>query len=207
MTKNIGDEVLFGAYKQGADPDSEKTAIEWLVLDKKDDKLLVISKYVLDCLKYHNSFADITWEKCSLRKWLNDSFLNEAFTPAEQEKIQTTTVSTEENPWYITDPGKDTTDKVFLLSIAEAEKYFSSVEERKCLPTAYAIARGTFTSNRHKSDGKPTCWWWLRSPGDRQYFASTILLGGSINYDGCLVSNTHDGVRPAMWIDSVGVEG
>ncbi len=199
----VGDSYTFGAYEQDNDQENGKEAIEWIVLDKDTNdglSLLLVSKQALDCQPYNSSYTDVTWESCSLRKWLNDTFLNEAFTSAEQEKIQNTKVSADKNPGYSTDPGKDTTDKVFLLSIPEAEQYFSTDEARKCVPTAYAIAQGAYTSDRYTSGGKATCLWWLRSPGCAQIRAADVV-GGVVFCYGDSVRADSVCVRPALWID------
>ena len=93
-----------------------------------------------------------------------------------------------------TQPGNDTTDKVFLLSIEEANKYFSSDRARQCRRTAYCVAQGA-TSNYDN------CWWWLRSTGDTSDDTALVRTDGSVNYRGSFVSNKLIAVRPALWID------
>ena len=199
---SVGDTITFGAYEQDNNTSNGKEAIEWTVLDKDGMSLLLISKQALDCQQYNTSYTDVTWESCSLRKWMNGTFLNKAFNAEEQAQIQNTTVSADKNPEYNTNPGNATTDKVFLLSINEVEKYFNSDEARKCAPTAYAKAQGAYTSDIYKTaSGAATCWWWLRSPGDHQTYAATVSYGGSVNYYGDLVNYAHDAVRPALWIN------
>lgn len=127
---------------------------------------------------------------------MNDDFLNNAFSVEEQSKIVTTNVSADKNPEYSTYPGFATTDKVFLLSITEAEKYFSSVSARQCKPTKYAIANGASVNYNNGN-----CWWWLRSPGSPQDDAPYVNRDGSVDYSGDRVNYVSDGVRPALWID------
>ena len=163
--------------------------------------LLVISKYALDCRQHNTSNTSVTWETCSLRKWLNGTFLNAAFSSAEQNSIMYSTVTADKNPSYSTSPGNNTTDKVFLLSITEANKYFKSDDARKCAPTDYAIAPGAWTSDSDKTGGRATCWWWLRSPGDDSNYAAYVYNDGSVDYDGSNVLSSSVAVRPAMWIN------
>ena len=196
----VGDYVFFGIYEQDNDSSNGKEDIEWLVLAKNGNKTLVISKYALDCQQYNTSDTDVEWESCSLRKWLNGTFASSAFTSDEQRMIQNATVTAGENPSYSTSPGDNTTDKVFLLSIEEAEKYFATDESRKCSPTAYAEAQGADTSS------EATCYWWLRSPGGEQYNAAYVSTDGSVNYYGNIVYSVHYYIavvaaRPAMWIE------
>lgn len=189
----VGDKIAFGTYEQDNDTSNGAEDIEWLVLAKENNKILVISDKALDRQLYDN--ADVRWENCSLRKWLNDSFINAAFSEEERALIQSTTVSADKNPEYSTDPGTATTDKVFLLSINEAEKYFNSDEARKCAPTAYAKARGALTSV-----GDAKTWWWLRSPGRSQKYAAIVSIGGWVYYRGYGVNYDNVSVRPALWI-------
>ena len=196
----VGDIVYFGTYEQDNDTTNGKEDIEWLVLAKEKNRVLVISDKALDCQPYNSSYTEeVTWEKCSLRKWLNNDFINAAFTAEERAKIPTVMVSTDKNPEYDTDPGNATKDRVFLLSIVEVEKYFPSNEARKCVPTEYAISNGAYTSDSYTKGGKATCWWWLRSPGDYQFFAANVYSDGSVDEDGNGV-NYDLAVRPAMWI-------
>ena len=190
----IGDVITFGHYEQDGKTRNGKEEIEWLVLDKQDDRLLVISRYGLDAKPYNRMNANITWENCTLRTWLNDDFLKEAFTGDEQARILTVTVSDEKNPDHGTDPGKATQDQIFLLSISEAEQYFASDSARQCKITAYAKKQGA-----DRKDGS-YYWWWLRSPGHRQLLAACVLGGGNIRTIGDAVSREGLAIRPAMWI-------
>ena len=199
-TANVGDIIVFGAYEQDNNTSNGKEDIEWLVLAKEDNKILVISDKALDCKPYNQSRDYVTWETCSLRNWLNNDFINAAFTAEERAMIPTVTVSADMNPEYNTNPGNATKDKVFLLSIVEAEKYFTSDEARKCVPTEYAISNGASTSDSYTKGGKATCLWWLRSPGFDQFIAAYVNYFGPVLRYGRSVGNVSNSVRPAMWI-------
>ena len=196
----VGDIVYFGAYEQDNNTSNGKELIEWLVLAKEKNRILVISDKALDFQTYNSSITSVTWETCTLRKWLNTDFVNDAFSDGEKAMIPTVTVSADKNPQYDTDPGNATKDKVFLLSIVEAEKYFTSDEARECVPTEYAISNGACTSDSYTKGGKATCWWWLRSPGYDQYDAAGVHVDGDVHELGLCVSGGGDAVRPAMWI-------
>lgn len=197
---SVGDTIVFGSYEQDNDTSNGKENIEWLVLAKKDNRLLVTSQYALDCQQYNTSYTSVTWESCTLRKWLNADFFNAAFSDGEKVMIPTVTVSAYKNPDYSTNPGSATEDKVFLLSITEANRYFKTDEERMCVPTSYAKAHGAYTSSDYTKGGAATCWWWLRSPGDDQGDAAYVLNGGVYSF-GFSVSGDDGCVRPALWID------
>ena len=200
VAADVGDIIEFGAYEQDNDISNGKEPIEWQVLERDGDKVLVISKYALDAQPYNTEWEDVTWETCTLRTWLNETFLNEAFSEAEQTIIQTTEVPANRNPDWSTDPGNATEYKIFLLSIIETYTYFASDEARMCVPTAYAIANGAWTGSC-KVDGAATCWWWLRSPGYYQYRAAYVSNGGGVNSSGDNVNIDDYGVRPALWIN------
>ena len=193
----VGDKIIFGTYEQDNDTSNGAEDIEWLVLAKENNKILVISDKALDCQRYNNIGGyKTTWALCSLRKWLNDSFFNAAFSEEERALIQSTTVSADRNPkYYSTDPGNATTDKVFLLSINEAEKYFSDDQARVCAPTAYAKA-----DREHLYTTSTVCSWWLRSPGSYPSKAAFVLISGIVNNVGCDVSFDLYFIRPALWI-------
>ncbi len=178
---NVGDYVYFGSYLPSNSVSDEKTKIEWLVLAKEENKVLVISKFALESLPYHTTFPEngTTWESCSLRKWLNNEFINTAFSADEKIMIPTVTVSADKNPEYSTNPGNATQDQIFLLSITEVKRYFTSNESREC--------------------GE---WWWLRTPGKWNDSAASVDFDGSINCfgNGEYVCDENGTVRPAMWI-------
>ncbi len=196
INAEIGDYVTFGSYEQDNNLDNGKEDIEWLVLDKEGNRLLVISKYALDCQPYNLKKEGVTWETCSLRGWLNETFLYSAFNEEEQSLIPTVTVDGGRNPIYGTNPGNKTQVKVFIISVSEANKYFESYEAMECIPTAYAIAQGASTSDT--LDG--VCYWWLRSPGSFTYLATAFSAVG-LYREGYKVSSAYVGVRPALWID------
>ena len=162
------------------------------MLEIKDGKALVVSKYDIDCQPYERAYTGATWETCSLRGWLNDEFLNTAFAKTEQAMIPTVMVSADKNPEYDTNPGNATQDKVVLLSIDEVNRYYDSA--RCCEATAYAEAQGAYEYSF-------CCWWWLRSPGSDRYSAAGVDVGGFFDYGGDGVYNGDVAVRPAMWID------
>ena len=188
---SVGNYVTFGHYPQTSGG-NDSTPIEWLVLARDGNRALLISRYTLDAKPYNTSYTDITWEKCTLRTWLNGNFLNAAFSTNEQRGILTTTVDNSKEQGYSgynTNGGNNTQDKLFLLSYSEAWNYFKSDNARISTPTKYAKSQeGNGYSDR----------WWLRSPGYTQFYAAYVYSDGARNFD--RVSNTR-GVRPALWIN------
>ena len=189
-----GDHIFFGHYEQDGDMSNGKEEIEWRVLEVREDSVLVISEYGLDAKPYNSTFEKATWETCSLRKWLNGDFLTAAFTEEEQEQIILTRVENKENPEYGTSGGNDTEEKVFLLSIEEAEKYFADDESRIAYVTKYAVDNGG-------DEDKGAGWWWLRSPGYNFEYSTYVDSDGSVLYFGFFVRFSDEVVRPAMRIN------
>lgn len=191
---SVGDTVLFGSYEQDNNPSNGKEEIEWLILDKRSDCMLVVSRYALDCQVFYPSMSNITWSSSHARTWLNNSFINSAFTAEERNLIQTTSVTADRNPYFNTNPGSSTSDKLFLLSITEVGWYFNSDSDMVCKGTQYCYAQGAYIGTNNN------CWWWLRTPGDRNASAATVSSRGGINYNGNDVDAIAGGIRPAMWI-------
>jgi hypothetical protein len=204
----VGNYITFGTYPQ-TEAGNDESPIEWMVLERKGKNALLISRYGLDAQPFNNSNTDITWEECTLRQWLNITFFNKAFTRAERTLILTTAVDNSESQCYdqyCIEGGNNTQDKIFLLSYAEANKYFGVTYEgitRKCntkgrlMPTAYAITKGA--SNNKTSAGVPFGWWWLRSPANGRSGAACVINYGTLY--GFRVDYNSGSVRPAMWVN------
>lgn len=212
--KKAGSYVTFGTYPQTSSG-TDSTPIEWMVLDydAANNRALLISRYGLDAQPYNEKSVEITWEKCTLRTWLNSTFYNKAFSTSEQSAILPTNVdnsSSQGFSLYSTSGGNNTQDKIFLLSVEEAYKYFNvqySVSNNtkanntksRVQPTAYAIEQGAYISNGSKTaEGTAAGIWWLRSPGSVQDSAAFV------NYDGsllsCYVYFASCAVRPVFWL-------
>lgn len=139
------DEVAIDSYKKLGDySDSQKQIVQleqkgirnvklggvvsfgktkWIVLDRQNDRAL-LAKYMSDNKHpFHDKKEDVTWERCSLRNYLNGEFLMEFFSETERAIIADTKVMNQKNPEFGTDGGNNTTDKIFLLNETEYEKY------------------------------------------------------------------------------------
>lgn len=189
-----GDIIKFGSYPWYSN--GNILPIEWLVLDITENKALLISYFGIALKKYHYEFVNITWENCDLRKWLNYDFINTAFSEDEAKKIKVSELKNEDNRKYRTKGGNSTRDRVFCLSIAEAEQYFDCDEDKQCRLTSYARNQSTYVN-----DSNNCCYWWLRSPGHIQNDAAYINSGGVLRLVGIPVISAELAVRPALWID------
>ncbi len=158
-------------------------SVEWTVLAVEEDRALVISRDILCYAPYNDTYSPVTWESCTLRAWLNSTFISSFFTEDEAAVITETTTKASTNPKSGTDGGEDTTDRIFLLSTEECEKYFPTAEERTAL----------------YNGGADT--WTLRTPGRSSYTAAEVRYDGYINTSGSYV-DFMNAVRPAMWINT-----
>ena len=190
----VGETIEFGNYPQ--DKDGTEKPIEWIVMKKEGNQVLLLSKYVLDAKPYNEELEEVTWETSDIRQWLNNEFYTTAFNKAEKAKIQTSLIKNEDNSEYGTSGGNDTEDKVFLLSKKEAKTLFSNNEEKIAKATEYAEKSGVYV-NEEKVAG-----WWLRSPGDNSDSAAVVYsYGWGYRYGYDVYYSYGGGVRPALHLN------
>ena len=216
---NIGggqaDNIYFGTYQQSSAGSGgyNTDPIKWRVLENADGQLFLLSDQNLDVFQYHVDYESVTWATSTMRSWLNgygashntgdsggidytdDNFINTAFSEKEQKAIADTTVVNDDNPTYGTEGGENTNDKIFLLSIAEAQNssYFADDNSRIATNTAYAKEQGAHT---YSSTGAGD--WWLRSPGYGDIDAALVDGDGCLYRLGFSVGNIDVCVRPAF---------
>ncbi len=211
IVETVGGIMTFGTYPQMVDG-TDRTPIQWRVLEKSGHELLLLSAYLLDCKRYHGEYTAVTWQDCDLRQWLNDGFYHHAFTDAEKALIKTT---------HCTNNGEGspaTEDQVFLLSIADVNGLTDQ------LGKDFRRARGTEFAKVKKADGchlyvmdknvpedylhengqtYGCSWWWLRNQGCLKDSGSdpsrAVFIGtrASIRHY-ARVNREGYGVRPAL---------
>ena len=189
----IGETIEFGNYPQ--EEDGTEKPIEWIVMKKEGNQVLLLSKYVLDAKPYNEELEAVTWETSDIRQWLNNEFYTTAFNKTEKAKIQTSLIKNEDNSEYGTSGGNDTEDKVFLLSEKEAETLFSNWEERIAKATEYAQKSGVCVDEKKRSV------WQLRTPADESDGAAAVSFYGSVDTYGYVVDCRDEGMRPALYLN------
>ncbi|MDO5295370.1 MAG: DUF6273 domain-containing protein [bacterium] len=185
----VGQSFCLGAYiaRAGEQPQP----LEWRVLQNDKHDVLAVTVRGIDYLTYSDSPMGQTWQYSAVRRWLNGEFLQEAFTESERLCLADAHIITRDNPQFNT-PGCATYDKVFLLSIEEAQRYFRDDDDRVCKATDYA----NNLSDWQYAD--QTNWWWLRSPGRSLSYASIVSQEGAIDYLSYQETANRGLVRPAI---------
>ena len=237
-----GGTVTFGRYEQDNDTTNGPEAIQWRVLDVQNGKALIISEKVLARGLHRstvwNGHDYTTWETSLIRSWMNDDFYDVAFSDTEKKAIQLTDVKDEANPymddivtrpntynWSAMEPGADTQDYVFALSINEFEKYFPDPESAKAEATEVAKVGNPYAKDERLREAlyagadralelgfdeitmDGVTWsWWLRTVGPKNIspgnFLSIVLSDGSLLEEGTCADSCDIGIRPAMWVDA-----
>lgn len=213
----IGETVFFGHYPQTKDAKIEP--VEWIILDIKDDKALLLSKYALDCRPYEKeNIFSFVWESCFLRSWLNQVFYNSAFDQLEKGKIIARVTSSGNMT-----SGEKIRDNVFLLTVEDVIKYFKMKPYRNsycsdlasgCIPTEYAIKQGAAVFDvteeelldlkecgcTHISLGDTVgLAWWIQTPKESNN-ARYVLFDGFLDNDAYNDYFWEAAVRPAIWV-------
>lgn len=165
--------------------------IKWRVIKCENGEALLLSDIVLDKQKYNKRLKKVTWEKSTLRKWLNKKFMNRAFSSSEQEAIRTTKVINEDNYYYKTDGGNDTLDKIYLLSLSETD------EEKEY---GFTDSYGMTIKYSNYADLDDYQYWWLRTPGEKNISAAAVDMFGKA-YVGGGESDMELGIRPVLHLN------
>ena len=197
--------------------------VKWRVLRTDGNQALLLSDIALDDQRYHTENENVTWETSTMRSWLNGygtgsnkqsadyrqkNFIGSAFNASERAAIVNTSLENADNLSHGTEGGNNTTDKIFLLSesevwntdIAKAQGFVkvgdANDEARRCQSSAYAKAMGMWSCVNTDWTGNGQ--WWLRSPGEYEYFAMYIDCNGWVNGKDNNVFERKYGVRPAL---------
>lgn len=190
-TLQAGDIVEFGRCEQDNNTSNGAEPIEWLVLERTGEELLLITLRGIDSLPYAED-GNNDWESSSIRKWLQEEFYETAFTQPEQERILFSAVDGSNVPGE-----KVSYDKVWLLSIAEANGYFRDREDRRCACTPFARSGGAATTTAFQVNGEISYRWWLRELNHFEY-VPFVEENGDVNPGGTRPGDSDLLVRPVI---------
>ena len=172
----VGDAVIFGKYEQNGNTDDGSEPIEWIVLEKQDDKILLISRYAIEAKPFDADGKGVAFAESSLFTFLNGDFIENAFGESESAALV----------------GEDN-NKVTMLDIEQANRYYEYDSWRACAPTEYAVSMGARSENG-------ACWWWLTDKGNIDASASYVHFDGSIRTHGFATDYDLVAVRPVIWV-------
>ncbi|MDU5110549.1 MAG: DUF6273 domain-containing protein [Clostridium sp.] len=198
----IGEKIVFDRY-------------QWRILDIKNNAALIITEDIIEQRAYHDVYKDTTWADCELRKYLNGEFYDK-FTATNRLRIIPVINKNSNNPWYGTNGGEDTKDRIFLLDIEDLVcRYFgdssANLNNRGKNQKYWFQRKDKNNSKRSAIFKEGLWWWWLRAPGRHNVRAVYVHGDGNIGIQGnnifrCNISLFHylgdnkGGVRPALWL-------
>lgn len=141
--------------------------LKWRILKETDNELVLMCNNLIDTHIYDE--VSNKYETSSIRKWLNNEFLEKAFTEEEKKLILDTLVDNSEESTGLknnSNISNDTIDKAFLLSFKEITskeygflKRSGELRSRVINGTDYAAAKYLY---QYERDG----WYFLRSPNN-----------------------------------------
>lgn len=172
----VGDAVVFGRFEQNGNTDDGAEPIEWIVLEKQDDKILLISRYALEKIAYNDDGSAAEFESSTLFAFLNGNFYDNAFNETERASLV----------------GEDN-KKVTMLDVEQAKKYYEYDSWRACAPSEMVNQSGARVENG-------ACWWWLVDKGNIKDSASYVHFDGSIRTHGFATDYDLVAVRPVIWV-------
>jgi len=220
-----------GHYRWGQDDEwhyFRYDPVKWRVLEVRDGTALLLSDMAVDCEPFQTELKDISWEDCTLRSYLNGygtdenissidfsgenhNFLDMAFSPDEQDAILRYPVRNEDNYYFGTDCGDETSDKIFIPAESELFIYDSSVihgfsprdavadRARQFQPTDYAVWKGAWSASQEDVQGN--VFWITRTMGYTRQNVVYIDESGYMFNRGILATCPDAAVIPALILD------
>ncbi len=173
---DIGDIVEFGLYEQDSEL-SSKESIRWIVLDKQENQLFLLSEKIIDVKQYEeNEHGQVKWIDSSLNTWLNNNFFNEAFSKEEKEQISNLQG-----------------EKISILTYDDVEKYLNQSNYLLAEPSEWAIENELYYNSKTKASS-----WWIKQGNIAASVESDGMILTLINNGAGIAP---EGVRPCMWIN------
>jgi tetratricopeptide (TPR) repeat protein len=197
-----GDLVGFGAWEQDGDESNGKEPIVWIVLRRKGDQVLLLSRDCLASMPFQkNVKQEVSWENSDLREWLNNSFYNTAFVSFAEGEAKLdyrsaliSTIVTSQMGGSV----RSVHDKVFLLSEDNVQFYLIDKLGGEGMDAFLTPAAARMTG---LPIGERLSWWLcspLMSAAGGNLVSVIPAAGEGIEYTD---ASEYCGVRPAVWVD------
>ena len=207
----IGQTVTFGKFETNCDFNTIDD-LEWIVVKKEGDKVLLFSKYSLLSMPFGDWSQEsyVSWKNSEIRNYLNGTFYYDCFTDEERKLIvSTTNVPSDEE---IELGAIQTSDKLFIPSSSEMNQLFYSSNDMRCLSTGNIWGDGFefgVASILH-DDYHSYCGYWLRDAVANAAYdlpAQCVFEEAKTNinpYSGINATLTYNDlyyVRACVWLD------
>lgn len=208
--KVIYDCVYFGKYPQSGTNESNPEPIKWRVLKVKDNIAFLHADQNLDVLQFHTEHQAVYWKDATVRAWLNNDFINRAFTADEQAAIIPSSLIPENSPAYEEAKDKSQKDQIILLAYDEIlnpeygfspETWADNAKVRT--NTAYVASGGKLQSSDLMSEAGESNSYFLRTPNDFSGIEDVDIVfpDGRVFYCGGYVNEKGHGICPALRLD------
>ena len=155
--------------------------LKWKILKKQEDKVLLVCDEIIDAGIFDDKGSD--YKNSQVRRWLNEEFLNLAFTKKEIEMIDDTAMYDASDLICNKNPQNDL-DKVFLLSISDISNL---INEKKKI-TDYARSNGVMRESSY----------WLRTSSITD--KCDARCAGTNDFYNYLRKEEVTGPVPAIWL-------
>ena len=176
-----------------------RNLMPWQVLENKNGRMLLISRYAIDCLPFETFYSGMSddythWAVSSIRFKLNTIYLDGLLTEEERNHIVPVYIDREDRLYF--EPVENVTaDCFFFLSKSETEHYLKTEKDRLAPITRYANRSMLWTLFDQYAH------WWLRTQGvlnmDKYYVRDGVILSENSTVSGGRFE--HFGIRPAMY--------
>lgn len=192
----IGQTIAFGKYEQDNNTTNGAEDLVWYVLYKEQDKVLLLSKYLVEKMAFDETLKlpntetkPFTYENSTIRKFVNETFYNAAFSEAEKKAIIPLTIA--ENDAQGVEIAKSE-NKVFIPTYEMIEKYVTKSTMKTAETTKHVNPNATYSTRKMT--------WWTSSIN--QTGTESVVISNSGVVSKAALSGVL-GVRPAIWVDFV----
>lgn len=189
--------IYFGRYTVASSKRSDP--LEWIVLENyTDGTSLLITRQLLSPQRYNIRRKNVNWDSSTLRSWLNDQFIEEAFAPEERELLKSQRIGNQRQTILGMRGGISTEDRIYLLSQEEVNKFFPTTEMKR--------AKASPNLKRSRSDVNSYGYasWWLRSSSLLPMRALYVTPDGLIESKQVYKSRTS--IRPVIRVSIAEIE-
>ena len=189
----VKDIVKFGSYEQDDNLENGNEDIEWIVIKVENGKALLLSRYILDSIKYY-TYDDIMYSYCSgydksdIRQWLKENFYKTAFDDNEKNSIITSKISCKCYSDTKVINNNFVNDEVFILRYEEIPEDPSIMV---AFPTKYCLWNQPVENTMIGTSS-----YWAINEEERGGKCITNL-----GREAFTIFGSENGVRPAVWVE------